>query len=119
MSSAISVVYDQDISTLNVPDGVVVDVQTRAGSGSILPAQASAVAYAGTATWGVFDSVYAIGDQTTGLRLFGPQTVSPNDLMTFANAALALGVRDVRLVRTGMERRWPPSCRSWARLPHS
>lgn len=101
MSSAITVVYDQDISTLNVPDGVVVDVQTRAGAGGITPAQASAVAYAGTATWGVFDSVYAIGDQTTGLRLFGPQTVSPNDLMTFANAALALGVRDVRLVRIG------------------
>jgi|GEM_PF-3360283 len=98
--ASISVVYDESLALLNVPDGVVIDVETPP-LGILAPGGVNAVAFEGTAIWGGFDTVAYESDPVGAARDFGAQQPLPTDLMTYANFAFALGVKDVRLNRIG------------------
>lgn len=97
---ATQIVYDQDLSSLNRADGLIVDIMTPK-IGTITPADVDSVYFVGTSTWGQMNTLIPILDPRDQLAKIGPQTVNSHDLATFANIALNLGVDLIRVTRVG------------------
>lgn len=95
-----TLVYDQNLSTLAAPDGLIIDVLTPT-TGNLQPAAINEVDFVGTATWGQFNAVQIIGTQQDIVNKLGSPQVKANDLATFAKLALNSGVQTVKTVRVG------------------
>lgn len=96
---ATTIVYDAPLSTLSVPDGLLIDVQTSQAS-SLQPGAVNEFDAVGTATWGQFNAPQIV-DANSLLQKIGPPQVQATDLATFAKIALNAGVQTVKTVRVG------------------
>lgn len=95
-----TILYDQQLSTLAVPDGLVIDVMTPT-TGNLQPAAINEVDFTGTSNWGQMNAVQIIATPQDIMSKLGSPQVTNNDLPTFAKLALSAGVQTVKTVRVG------------------
>jgi hypothetical protein len=95
-----TVVYNQNLGGLSIPDGVLIDVETQQ-AGTLVAGSINEINLVGTGTWGQFNVANIIGTPAQIATMIGKPQVSVTDLATIAQIALNAGVQTVKTVRIG------------------